>query len=300
MVPKDFANSDFLYYSLLILKPLLIDLGAGNTFKELTGNSLKNFEISLPEINEQQKIADCLSSVDELIYAQSQKLEHLQAHKKGLMQQLFPAEGETVPKLRFPEFQGGLEWEEKPLGALGEIITGNTPSTAKPENYGGDILFISPADISDFRYVEITKTTLSQKGFNETRPVKANSILFVCIGSTIGKITQNRYKCATNQQINSIVPNENFSNAFVYYNLSKNSEKVAQIAGRHAVPIINKSTFASFTIRSPNILEQQKIAACLSSIDELIAAQSQKIDLLRAHKKGLMQQLFPSPDEARG
>ena len=98
------------------------------------------------------------------------------------MQQLFPAEGETVPKLRFPEFMDAGEWVEKFIREIGEIITGSTPSTTKPEYYGGKRLFVSPADITDQRFIEKTKTTLTELWFGETRPVKAGSILFVCIG----------------------------------------------------------------------------------------------------------------------
>ena len=87
-----------------------------------TQKILKNTVQFLPQLKEQQKIADCLSSIDELIAAQNQKLDILKAHKKGLLQQLFPAEGETLPRLRFPEFRDASEWEEKKLGEIGDIL----------------------------------------------------------------------------------------------------------------------------------------------------------------------------------
>ena len=263
-------------------------------------DSLRNTKVLLPSLAEQQKIADCLSSLDELIAAQTQKLGALKTHKKGLMQQLFPAEGETVPKLRFPEFRDAGEWEDKFIRDLGEIITGSTPSTTKRENYGGERLFVSPADISDQRFIEKTKTTLTELGFSETRPIKEGSILFVCIGSTIGKIAQNLYECATNQQINAVIPSAEHSNTFIYYSLENNSKRISELAGNHAVPIINKTGFSAVEIRFPRLPEQQKIADCLSSIDEFIAAQTQKLSTLKTHKKGLMQQLFPSVDEVNG
>ncbi|MSM38930.1 MAG: restriction endonuclease subunit S [Geobacter sp.] len=266
----------------------------------LSGGRLSSISVVYPaDEKEQQKVSDCLASVDELITAQSQKLDALKTHKKGLMQQLFPAEGETVPKRRFPEFRDKGEWEEKFIRDFGEIITGSTPSTTKPEYYGGDRLFVSPADVSNQRFIKKTKTTLTDLGFCETRPVKPESILFVCIGSTIGKVAQNRHECATNQQINAVVPNANYSNAFVYYCLENNSEKISGLAGNHAVPIINKTAFGAVEIRSPKLPEQQRIADCLSSVDELITAQTQKLDALKAHKKGLMQLLFPAMDEVK-
>ena len=261
---------------------------------------LKQVLLPLPSPPEQQKIADCLSSVDELIAAHAQKLDTVKAYKKGLMQQLFPAEGEPVPKLRFPDFRGAPEWEEKRLGKVAEIVTGNTPSTSNSDYYGGNRLFVSPADIADGRYITSTKTTITEAGFKETRPVKVNSILFVCIGSTIGKISQNRVECATNQQINSVIPFSGYSSDFMYSALECNARQIASTAGKHAVPIINKTDFSNTIISVPSFDEQQKVAECLTTLDELITSQSQKLDILKAHKKGLLQQLFPFADEVDG
>lgn len=271
--------------------------GAKNTI-QITNDTFisKGLYIPLNE-REQQKVAECLSSLDELIAAQARKLDAFKTHKKGLMQQLFPRDGETQPRLRFPEFLDAGDWEMKSIGQLGEVVTGSTPSTALPEYYGGDRLFVSPADISDGRFMEKTKTTLSARGFSETRPIKANSILFVCIGSTIGKVAQNRCECATNQQINSVIPSSNNTDGFVYYALSGIAGKIANLAGRQAVPIVNKSLFSSVELAVPKPAEQKRIDDCLSSLDESIAAQTQKFDALKTHKKGLMQQLFPSSAE---
>lgn len=202
----------------------------------------------------------------------------------------------NIPELRFPEFKNEPEWEEKPLSKVGEVITGSTPATANLENYGGSQLFVSPADISDKRYITTTKTTLSKQGFKQTRQIKANSILVVCIGSTIGKVAQNKFDCATNQQINSIVPFDEYSNDFVYSALENSSSRIALLAGNHAVPIINKSSFSSVLIFCPLFPEQQKIADCLSFIDELIIISTKKVETLKKHKKGMMQKLFPSKE----
>lgn len=246
------------------------------------------------ELKEQQKIVDCIFSLDELIEATAQKVEVLKEHKKGLMQQLFPAEGKNVPDLRFPEFQEKKEWKEKQLGNIGEIITGNTPSTKDITNYGGNKLFVSPADISSNRYVSDTKIKLTDKGFTVGRYILANSVLFVCIGSTIGKVAQNKFECITNQQINSIVPYEEYLSDFIYSVLEHKASQIAMLAGQQAVPIINKTLFSSISILvPPQKEEQEKMANCLSSLDELIEVTSRKVEILKEHKKGLMQQLFP-------
>lgn len=294
--PKMGVDNNWLFYKLLLLN--LNQYATGQAQPGLSVDNLERVEIKIPsDLEEQQKIADCLTSIDVLITAQTQKLDALKAHKKGLMQQLFPAEGETVPKLRFPEFRGKGEWDEEEIGKFGEVVTGSTPSTVRPEFYGGRVPFVSPADISDLRFVDETKTTLTALGFDETRPIKAKSVLFVCIGSTIGKVAQNTRDCATNQQINSVILNDKHSSGFLYYALSLNARRIANLAGKQAVPIINKTLFSSVILPVPKLREQERIADCLASLDELIIAQTQKLDALKAHKKGLMQQLFPAMDE---
>lgn len=270
-----------------------------NGLLNISKDAFFGVEIPTPTLQEQQKIADCLSSLDELIAAQARKVDALKTHKKGLMQQLFPREGETQPRLRFPEFRDAGDWGDQAVGDFGSIVTGSTPSTTQPAFYGGDIPFVSPADISDLCFVHQTKTTLTPEGYAETRPIRAGSVLFVCIGSTIGKVAQNVQDCATNQQINAVIPSPKHSDGFVYFALSYASERIALLAGKQAVPIINKSLFSSVRIRAPKLDEQQRIASCLSSLDAVIAAEAQGIEALRTHKKGLMQQLFPSLEEEK-
>ncbi len=204
---------------------------------------------------------------------------------------------DNVPELRFPDFVNEDEWEEKALGDVAEIITGSTPNTKEIENYGGQKLFVSPADINGNRYISQTKTTLTELGFSKTRQIKSNSVLFVCIGSTIGKVAQNKIECATNQQINSLISHKEYSNDFLYSSLENSASQISKLAGIQALPIINKSQFSAVKLLFPNLEEQQKIASCLSSLDEVIAAHSQKLELLKDHKKGLMQNLFPQEGE---
>ena len=180
------------------------------------------------------------------------------------------------------------------IGDFGDVVTGSTPATAKPEFYGGGVPFVSPVDIGELRFVIGTKTTLTELGFSQTRPIRANSTTFVCIGSTIGKVAQVVSDCATNQQINSVVPSPNHDDAFVYYMLLHNAERVANLAGKQAVPIVNKTLFSSVQVLAPMRKEQERIASCLSSIDDLIVAESHKVENLKTHKQGLMQQLFPA------
>ncbi|OYY23475.1 MAG: hypothetical protein B7Y68_05975 [Thiotrichales bacterium 35-46-9] len=209
-----------------------------------------------------------------------------------------PANTKHIPSLRFPEFSG--EWEEKKLGDVSTIITGSTPSTAISEYYGGEKLFVSPVDIQGNRYVKTTKTTLTFSGFNQGRKVSKDSVLFVCIGSTIGKVAQAYKECITNQQINSLTANSNNENNFIFSLLELKAPKIRLLAGEQAVPQINKSDFSKLSFLFPKQKEQTKIAAFLSSVDTKIDQLSQKKSLLEHYKKGVMQQIFSQQIRFKG
>lgn len=255
---------------------------------------LKEKTIYYPIINsgEQQKIADCLSSLDDLIEATNRKIEVLKEHKKGLMQRLFPKEGKNVPELRFPEFQETKGWAKKQIKDLGEVITGNTPSKKEGKYWNGDFAWITAQDFKG-KYINDSILKLTRFGKNKARVIPQNSVLVTCIAS-IGLNAINKIECSTNQQINTICCNRKYHYEYVYYLITYNVKRLKQLAGQTAVPIITKKNFEEFEVYTvENYDEQQKIADCLSSLDELIEATSQKVEILKEHKKGLMQQLFP-------
>ena len=255
---------------------------------------LKEKTIYYPIINsgEQQKIADCLSSLDDLIEATNRKIEALKEHKRGLMQRLFPKEGKNVPELRFPEFQETKGWAKKQIIDLGEVITGNTPSKKEGKYWNGDFAWITAQDFKG-KYINDSILKLTRFGKNKARVIPQNSVLVTCIAS-IGLNAINKIECSTNQQINTICCNRKYHYEYVYYLITYNVKRLKQLAGQTAVPIITKKNFEEFEVYTvENYDEQQKIADCLSSLDELIEATSQKVEILKEHKKGLMQQLFP-------
>ncbi|OCA70362.1 hypothetical protein BBH99_14330 [Chryseobacterium contaminans] len=190
----------------------------------------------------------------------------------------------NVPNLRFPGFEG--EWETKKLEEIGEIVTGSTPPTNNRSYYEGEYLFVSPVDIQTNRYIEVSKTTLTEKGFKKGRKIKKGSSLFVCIGSTIGKVGQANRDCITNQQINSIVTLEN-NEDFLFSLLEFYSPKIKALSAEQAVPIINKTTFSNVQVNIPELPEQKKIASFLSLIDERIVTQNK----ILLHYQSLIQKL---------
>ena len=270
----------------------LLPLIQGAKVSSISKKALNNTIIVYPSISEQQKIADCLSSLDELIEATAQKVEALKEHKKGLMQRLFPAEGKNMPDLRFPEFQGMNGWEKKQVKDFGEVITGNTPSKKEEKYWNGDFVWVTAQDFKG-KYINDSILKLTKFGKDKARVIPKDSVLVTCIAS-IGLNAINKVECSTNQQINAICCNQEYNYEYMYYLVTHNTKNLKQLAGQTAVPIITKKSFEEFEVYAiANYDEQQKIADCLSSLDDLIEATSRKVEILKEHKKGLMQQLFP-------
>ncbi len=246
---------------------------------QLTAVAAHATALPFPTIPEQQKIAECLSSVDELIAAQARKLDALKTHKKGLMQQLFPREGETQPRLRFPEFQTAGEWVVKTLDAVAPLQRG----------------FDLPSDEIRPGSVPIVYSN-GPKGFHERGMAKGPGLVTGRSG-TIGKLhfikSGDYWPHNTSLWVTSF---KGHAPKFVFYLYE--SIGFIRFASGSGVPTLNRNDAHSFeTSVPPSLIEQQRIADCLTSLDELIAAQTQKLDTLKVHKKGLMQQLFPSSEE---
>ena len=197
----------------------------------------------------------------------------------------------NVPNLRFPEFQG--EWEKCKLGDYGKVVTGNTPPTKDIENYeNGTYLWASPVDLGTIKSITETKTMLSAQGFSKTRTLPKGSVLVTCIGSTIGKAGMATKEMSTNQQINSIVVNDNNDNEFVYYAIQSAFPRYLSSIAVQAVPIISKSAFELLPNNRPYLQEQKKIGKFLSMLDERIATQNKIIDKLQTLIKGIRHDLF--------
>jgi type I restriction enzyme S subunit len=227
-----------------------------------------------PESSEQQKIADCLSSLDDRITLETQKLDTLKAHKKGLMQQLFPAEGETLPKLRFPEFSE--KWREISLGGISDSI-----SSGKDKND------------SDGKYDLYGSTGIIGKTLSDT--YKGKFLLVARVGANAGFLTMTNGTFGVTDNTLVVCLKKIVNLDFIYYYLE--SLSLNKLVFGSGQPLITGGQLKALHLFLPDYPEQQKIAGCLTSIDEAIAAQSQAIDLLKLHKKGLMQQLFPSVEE---
>lgn len=294
--PNKKFNSIFISYLLNKSKKEIIKLVSGTTIKHIYPCQIITCQLPIANNSkEQQKIADCLFSIDKLISTEEKKLSLLQNYKKGWMQKLFPAEGKTIPEWRFPEFKDDNNWKCVEIETVGKVITGKTPPTSNDSLWNGSIQFVTPTDIVGDKYQRLVQRTVVKTSKMKVLP--KGTIMFTCIAS-IGKMAISVYPCVTNQQINSIITNKGYYNEFIYYSLFRNVNKIKSDLSNTTVPIINKTDFSKIQISvTLNEKEQQKIANFLSGIDDLISNQKDRIEALKQHKKALMQGLFPAVEE---
>jgi type I restriction enzyme S subunit len=270
-------------------------LSAGGIVQNISSDIVYNSKLFHTSLLEQQKIASCLSSLDEVIAAHSQKLDLLKEHKKGMMQNLFPDEGEKVQKYRFKEFEKDGEWEEEVLGEICDVRDGTHDSpkyvsmgypmiTSKNLLINGIIDFDNVSYLSEDDYNQINKRS----------KVEIDDILFGMIG-TIGNPVIVKNDGFSIKNVALIKSNGKLNQEFLLHQLKSNYilTQFDKVNAGGILKFIALGVIRNLTVIVPSPKEQQKIASCLSSLDILINAQEEKIEQLRLHKKGLMQGLFP-------
>lgn len=277
--------------------------------KMISYKQFSELRLPVPSPAEQKKIADCLSSLDELIAAQACKVDALKTHKKGLMQQLFPREGETQPRLRLPEFRNAGVWKKSPLSnfvrALDSGVSVNAGDSRPANKTELGVLKTSAITQGKFEPEE-NKAVLAKSEISRLKEPVSSGTIIICRKNTPTLVGANAYVESSHESLFlpdllwAAKPREGVSMRFLAFILS--SEK-----GRTALSKLSKGSSASmsniskpdvlaFMVTAPSAVEQQRIADCLTSLDKLITAATQELDTLKTHRKGLMQQLFPSAE----
>ena len=249
----------------------------GQAYPQISLTQVRDAEIPLPPTKtEQTAIATALSDTDSLIEGLEKLIAKKQNIKKGAMQRLLtPKEG----------------WEVKKLGEIGDIITGSTPSTQIDDFWNGSIPWITPTDIDHRKDVSDSERKITEAGLNAIRQLPTNSLLVTCIAS-IGKNAVLRLRGASNQQINSIIPNRDNNVDFLYYLMELNKGFFLSRAGITATLIISKNDFAEISFSVPKRKEQIKIATILSDMDNELTALETKLEKYKMIKQGMMQNLL--------
>lgn len=250
--------------------------------------------VILPTPPEMKKIAECLSSFDDVIMVAENELDSLKAHKKGLMQQLFPQPGATTPALRFPGYSG--EWEEKTFGEL-----------YKKNNIKNDLSFGIDKIISVANMYFKADANIGDKEYLKSYNVfRLGDIAYEGNKSAnyaYGRFVENTIGDGIVSHVFDVYSPISKDHCFGYWKYAINYERIMR-------PVLEKSTIKSTMMTNliakdflkqktlvPTPAEQQKIAECLEAEDRMISVQEQKVESLKTHKKGLMQQLFPQPEK---
>lgn len=256
--------------------------GARHDRMAITNDDLMAMPIPSPSPREQQKIADSLGNLDNLIAAEVQKLEALRQYKQGLMQQIFPQPGETMPRLRFPEFREADKWEEKKIGDLSEVKASGDL----------DVAYFSNFQSMTHLYPVYSNAVENEGlyGYYSLPQYKKNSVTITARG-TLGIAFLRNHEF---MGIGRLIVISDLRNLDPYF-LKECWNHLAEIPREvTSIPQLTAIAVRTTVLPIPRPAEQQRIAKCLSSLEDVLAAQARKIDALKRQKQGLLQQLFPS------
>lgn len=253
-----------------------------------TEDFFDKISLFIPSQIEQQKIAQCLSSLDELIAATKEKVELQKEHKRGLMQKLFPVKGKTLPELRFPEFKNEGEWEEV---YLGDVFTERNESNCT------SLPLLSIGQDGVYPQSESNKRDISNKDKSKYKRICPNDIGYNTMRMWQGRSALSQIEGIVSPAYTIITPKKGLDPLFLSI-LLKLPYMVRDFHS-HSQGLVNDTLnckfndFAKVKAKIPTLMEQQKIATILSSLDDEIEQYSEKVKALELHKKGLMQKLFP-------
>ncbi len=228
--------------------------------------------------NEQEKIDELFSTLSRRIEKQSALVNSLKKYKRGLLMHYF-SDDRTQ------------QWTHYSISQIGKVITGSTPPTNDRSNYDGNLLFCSPGDVGEEKYISSTEKRVSPKGFALGRPLPPNSVIVTCIG-LIGKLGIATTGMITNQQINALVVSEGFDHEFIYYAFENFFPEYRSKVSMQTLPILSKSEFEKLIIKAPILDVQLKISSHLASMDKRIEHTQKELKLLFEQRRGIIQQLF--------
>jgi type I restriction enzyme, S subunit len=298
---KTTDNYDSKYFGIWLKTPLAIKMykvfatGSLIERQRVQFQTLSQIKALVPSKEEQAKIGDFFKKLDDTITLQQQELTTLKQTKQGFLQKMFPKEGESVPKIRFPRFTGN--WKKRKLGNHAEILTGGTPKTQIKEYWEPkEIPWMSSGEINKKR-LSSTDNMISKLGFEKSsaRWVRKKSVLIALAGQgkTRGTVAINEIPLTTNQSIAAIVPKGELYYEFIFQNLEKRYEELRLISsGDGTRGGLNKQLVSDVEIMSPSIEEQIKIGNLFKQLDAIINLHQHELEALQKTKKAFLQKMF--------
>lgn len=286
-------DSKFLYNFIQTEKyQVVANRSTGTKMPRSDWETVKDSDILFPSNFEQKKLGDFFQTIDSLITLHQHKLDKLKNLKKAYLSEMFPAEGERVPKRRFPGFEG--EWEEKKLFELADVEGGGTPSTVNPQFWDGDIDWYTPAEIDERVFVDRSKRKITNLGLakSSAKMLPIGTVLFTSRAG-IGKTAILAREGCTNQGFQSIIPKEGLLDSYFIYSLSNKLKSYGERIGAGSTFVeVSGKQMSEMSLIIPSIFEQKQIGNFFNKLDQSISLQQQKLDKLNDLKKAYLNELF--------
>ncbi len=286
---ENIVSKTFLNYILERDVEKIMSQRTGGTMVHITKSAMENRELFFPSLPEQKKIASFLSTIDDIITTTEAELTAWQERKKGVMQKIFNRE------VRFKADDGSEfpEWEEKRLGEVCDIVGGGTPDTEKAEYWGGDVNWFTPSEIGETKYVVKSNRQISKLGLlKSSAKLLPQGTILLTSRATLGEMAIVKQECCTNQGFQSLIVKQECLNEFIYYYQPIIKRYCEKHASGSTFLEISKKEISGCKLGVPSLPEQQKIADCLSSLDDAINQIKAELSAWKEFKKGLLQQMF--------
>lgn len=302
-ISEEEADNGFLYYLLSFERPRLETYAQGSTFKSVNSGVLNNFPVQFPSLPEQCRIANILSTVDEKIQQTDEIIEKTKELRYGLRQDLVFGKGfaddykSTRLGARNIEIPSG--WEVETFSDVAAVDKGNTPKTSNSDYYGGDIVWVTPDDLSNMyergeKYISDSRRKITDAGLQSTSVniVSEPSVMFTSRSYGIGKTAICTVQAATNQGIIAFHPGEKIGVEYLYYYLNQIMDYIIAISGVSNFPEVSLTDIRNLRVPVPSKDDQERIESVLQLVDERLVKEQNTKRLLHEFKHGLMQDLL--------
>ncbi|WP_270523430.1 restriction endonuclease subunit S [Streptococcus anginosus] len=284
-------SSLFIYQQLKSRQQIIYEKYRTPNIPHVIKTFLDEFGVYIPSLPEQTAIGDFFSTLDRSIALHQRELENLKNRKKSLLQKMFPKNGESVPKIRFPEFKNAPAWEQRKLGEVAVSFSGGTPSIGNSKYYNGEIPFIRSAEINS----AITELYLTEEGLKNSsaKMVNVGDILYALYGATSGEVGISKINGAINQAILAIKPYDAYNSKFIEQWLKNQKKNIIDKYLQGGQGNLSAAIVKKLLIPFPSLPEQTAIGDFFSTLDRSIALHQRKLEHLKLRKKALLQKMFP-------
>ena len=270
-------------------------LSCGSTFESLNSDNIKNADVLIPDVAEQEKIGEYFLAIDRLITLHQRKYDKLTKVKKAMLEKMFPKNGSLYPEIRFKGFTDA--WEQREVSNVAMISTGGTPSTAINEYWNPkQVPWLSSGEVHK-KYITYTDDKISNEGLNHSsaRMIKQNSVLIALAGQgkTRGTVAINRISLSTNQSIAAMTFAPDICPEFVFSNLESRYDELRKVSsGDGTRGGLNKQLVSEIQIPYTSLNEQRKIGQFFTHLDRLITLHQRKLEKLKNIKKACLEKMF--------